>query len=229
MIGCLCIHGFTGDPSEVAPLIDHLKQKKNWHFSVPTLPGHGKSLKELKSIEYNEWIEHAENELKKLMDTCDKVYVIGFSMGGLIASYLAVHYPVDKLVLLSAAAFYVSPKQLSKDFFDMLKDAVKGGIHNNELYNRYKRKITETPITATFQFQKLVKKVRPLLRQVNVPTLIAQGECDGIVPPKTAQYVYDHIAAQEKKLIYIKNAKHLICHCHEREQLFAEVEDFLRE
>lgn len=227
MIGCLCIHGFTGSPFEVEPLVHYLKERTNWQFAVPTLPGHGDSLN-LKGIHYHDWISHAEKALHDLMQKCETIYIIGFSMGGMIASFLAARYPVQKLVLLSAAAFYVNPKQLTSDIMAMIKDSFKGDLSNNELFIRYKRKIKETPIGATMQFRNLVTKVRPLLEGISVPTLIAQGECDGIVPPKSAEYLYRQIGAQQKKLVYYQNSKHLICHSEERELLFTEVFEFLQ-
>lgn len=226
MIGCLCIHGFTGTPYEVEPLVEYLKERTDWILNVPILPGHGETLS-LKGVRYNQWIEHAEAELEKLLLKCDEVYMIGFSMGGLIASFLAVKYPVDKLVLLSAAAFYMNPKQLGADVKNFIIDYFRQSLDNNELFQRYKRKIKETPFTATIQFRKLVFMIRPLLHQVNVPTFIAQGECDGIVPPKSAEYLYRTIGARQKKLTFVKNSKHHICHCEENEALFSQVLDFL--
>lgn len=139
MIGCLCIHGFTGSPYEVEPLVDFLKKHTDWEIAAPTLPGHGETL-QLKGVRYKDWIKHAEEELKKLMVKCETVYVIGFSMGGLIAAYLAVNYPVKKLVLLSPAAYYVNPKQLAADIRKMVKDTFRGELQNNDLYLRYKKK-----------------------------------------------------------------------------------------
>ncbi|ETI66139.1 alpha/beta hydrolase [Neobacillus vireti] len=228
MIGCLCIHGFTGAPYEVEPLVGYLQERTDWVFSVPTLPGHGE-LSSLKGIHYQEWIDHAGVELGKLSEICDEVYVIGFSMGGLIASYLAAHYPVKKLILLSAAAYYINPKQLAADIKMAILDSLHGNLLDNELFLHYKRKITETPFAATLQFRRLVTFIKPLLNQVKVPTLIAQGECDGIVPPKSAEYLYRTIGAQEKKLMFIKQSKHLICHCEENAALFSQVLDFLME
>ncbi len=228
MIGCLCIHGFTGAPYEVEPLTEYLTKHTDWIISVPTLPGHGENLS-LKDIHYQQWIEHAEAELKKLIKTCDRVYVIGFSMGGMIASLLAAKYPVDKLVLLSAAAYYLNPKQMANEIKSMIVDLFKGNLVNNEFFQRYKRKIKVTPIKATFQFRRLVSYIKPLLPQVEVPTLIAQGECDGIVPPKSAEYLYRTISAKTKRLTYIKDSSHHICHCEEKEALFSQVYDFLME
>lgn len=228
MIGCLLIHGFTGAPYEVEPLAEFLKERTDWKISVPTLPGHGVP-GSLKGVQYQEWINHAEAELTKLIDTCDTVYVVGFSMGGMIASYLAAQYPVDRLILLSAAAYYVNLKQLAVDIKEMMKDSLHGKLQENELFLRYKRKITETPFAATLQFRRLVSFIKPLLHQVNVPTFIAQGECDGIVPPKSAEYLFHTISAKQKKLSLFKHSKHLICHCEERDTLFSQVLDFLME
>ncbi|NQD52654.1 carboxylesterase, partial [Bacillus altitudinis] len=44
MIGCLCIHGFTGAPYEVEPLAEYLKQTTDWTVQSVTLPGHGEEL-----------------------------------------------------------------------------------------------------------------------------------------------------------------------------------------
>jgi carboxylesterase len=226
MIGCLLIHGFTGAPYEVSPLVSFLKSRTDWLLHVPTLPGHGETL-QLKGVSYQQWLTYAEKELTKLLEACEQVYVIGFSMGGLIASYLAVKYPVTKLVLLSAAAYYINLKQLAEDIKLIVRDGIKGNLASNELFLRYRKKITATPISATMQFRKLVNEVRPLLVHVKVPTFIAQGESDGIVPMKSAQYLYENIGAIEKELLYIPESKHHICHCQQKELLFERILTFL--
>ncbi|WP_026562088.1 alpha/beta fold hydrolase [Bacillus sp. J37] len=226
MKGCLFIHGFTGAPYEVEPLASYIKEKTGWVVKVPTLPGHGVTLS-LKGHTYTEWITHAEQELLTLMDEVDEVYVIGFSMGGIIASYLAANYNIQKLVLLSAAAYYVNPKQIFLDSKEMIKDLMNGNIKDNELFNRYKKKIMHTPIKATFEFQKLVKKVKPYFQYLNIPVLIIQGECDGIVPVKSAYYLYNSIPSKQKKLHLLPCSKHHVCHGDDYEDLKNYVEDFL--
>ncbi|WP_059171517.1 carboxylesterase [Bacillus sp. FJAT-27445] len=227
MIGCLCIHGFTGAPYEVEPLADYLKVRHpDWVFSIPTLPGHGESLA-LRGIKFKEWIACAEREYLALSEQCDTVYVIGFSMGGLIAGYLAANYKVDKLVLLSAAAYYLNPRQMAAELKEMARDLVQGTLEENELFLRYKRKITETPLSAALQFRRLVGFIRPQLSLIETPTLIAQGECDSLVPPKSAEFLYESISSEQKQLAYIKESAHHICHCREKAALFSQVDAFL--
>lgn len=228
MIGCLCIHGFTGSPEELAPLAAYLQEKTDWQVVVPTLPGHGNGAT-LEGISHKDWVAYAEKELKKLLSACDEVYVIGFSMGGLIASILAAAYPVSKLVLLSAAAFYVNPRQLYRDIKEMISDSLKGNLQGNEMFQRYKRKIIHTPFSATFEFRKIVMLVRPLLKKIKIPTFIVQGEGDGIVPPKSAAFLYSRIGSDIKKIHMEPGAKHLICHCENKEQIFQAIYTFLQD
>ncbi len=226
MKGCLLIHGFTGGPYEVEPLAEFLREHTDWEIVVPTLPGHGEVL-ELRGVKHTEWIEHAEEQLQELNQKCDEIYVVGFSMGGLIASYLSVKYNVKKLVLLSAAARYLNVKQLFKDVADLVREGVNGSIAENELYRRYKNKISQTPILSAYEFRKVVGMVRPILKNVDIPTFIAQGENDGIVPPQSAQYIYERISSDKKDLYFSPKAKHLICHSDENEELFRNILKFL--
>lgn len=226
-VGCLLIHGFTGGAYEVNPLARYLREHTDWIVSVPVLPGHGRTLR-LKNTNASEWLAFAEEALEQLFTYCDEVYVIGFSMGGLIASYLTIHYPVSKLVLLSAAALYINTKQILKDMNLMLKDVLQKKLHENQEFGHYKYKLVNTPLRATWEFRKIASITIPLLSQVKIPTFIAQGEMDGIVPPRAARYVYDNIGTYQKKLYLSKTSKHLICYASDCHDLFNEIAFFLQ-
>ncbi|MBM7694580.1 esterase/lipase [Peribacillus deserti] len=226
--GCLLLHGFTGSPFEVEPLSAYLQQKTAWKISVPLLPGHGEGAT-LKGIKHSEWIKTAEDALMQLLSECEEVYVIGFSMGGIIACYLAAKYEVSKLILLSAAALYVNPKQIAADSLDLVKAALRGRLKDHELYIRYKTKITKTPISAVWQFRTLVKAHRTIFNEIKIPALIAQGGLDGIVPPRSAEYIFHSIPSNKKSLLWMDESKHLICHCKQKNRLFEEIYKFLTE
>ena len=227
MIGCLCIHGFSGEAKEVEPLTDFLSKKRSWLVYSPTLPGHGSKMT-LKTANFKHWLFAAEVAVQELLKRCDKVYVIGFSMGGMIAAYVASKYPVDKLVLLSASAYYLNPKQIIQDMTGWVVEGLKGELANDHLYHLYREKVKNTPVRATIEFAKTVNKTREVLQKVTVPTLIIQGECDGLVPPrKSAEYLYDTISASNKQLYFFKNSKHYIWLGEERDELLAIIDYFL--
>src|SRR3954469_18559583 len=97
--GVLFIHGFTGGTYEVQPLITFVKASTDWSVEVPTLPGHGVTLN-LSNVSAESWMMEAELAMRRLQKKVDRVIIVGFSMGGLIALYLSLRYPVSKLVLL---------------------------------------------------------------------------------------------------------------------------------
>lgn len=226
MIGCLIIHGYTGGPYELDPLVAYLTEKTDWDIHVPTLPGHGKKL-ELKNVSHEEWLEAAENEMKELNEKYDTIYVIGFSMGGMIAAYLAGKYNVSKLVLLATAGKYLSFKQIAIDTSGVVSDLVKGKLNDNLTYNHYKKKLGHIPFKANVEFLKLVRFTRSYLNKITAPVFIAQGQQDGMVPTRAATYLDKEIVSEEKKVVLFDQSKHLICLGEDKDTLNEMIGDFL--
>ncbi|WP_087974522.1 alpha/beta hydrolase [Oceanobacillus rekensis] len=226
MIACLVIHGYTGGPYEVAPLAKFLKESTDWHIEVPTLPGHGKEL-QLENVSYKKWIQAAENELKKLQKEYEEVYVIGFSMGGMIAAYLAAKYKIDKLVLLATSGKYLNFKQIGLDIANVIGDGIRGTLKDNKLYGHYKKKLGAVPFRANFEFMKLVRFTRSYLDKIESPVLIAQGHLDGMVPYKTAYYLDKEIHSEQKEIVFFDKSRHLICLGDDKDTLNGMVYDFL--
>ncbi|MFA1822579.1 alpha/beta hydrolase [Virgibacillus oceani] len=226
MIGCLMIHGYTGGPHELSPLAQFLDDRTNWEIEVPTLPGHGKNLN-LRDISHESWISAAEKAMQKLTQKCDKIYLIGFSMGGMIAAYLAAQYKVEKLVLLATAGKYLSFKQIGMDMGEILADGLKGELESNKIYLHYKNKTGHVPFKANIEFMKLVKFTRRYLKEVKTPVLIAQGQQDGMVPYKTAYYLDKEITSEQKEVVFFERSKHLICLGDDKDTLNTMVLKFL--
>ncbi|QDP39142.1 alpha/beta hydrolase [Radiobacillus deserti] len=226
MIGCMCIHGFTGGPYEVAPVANFIRTRTNWEVRVPTLPGHGKSLS-LKNRTYQQWIDSAEETIKELKRDCDVVYIVGFSMGGMIAAYLAAKYKVDKLVLLSASRKYICPIQMAKDLYSFLRDGCTGCLKQNEYYQRWKKKRGLIPLKAFVEFWKCMQYTKPYLRSLECPVLIAQGKRDGMVPVKSAYFLEKEIPSPTQLMLFQKS-KHLLCLGEEKDEIFKSIYTFLK-
>ncbi|ARD48021.1 carboxylesterase [Sporosarcina sp. P33] len=226
--GVLIVHGFTGGPFEVAPLRLFLRENTNWKVVVPVLPGHelGRGMQKGSA---KSWMMAAELELQRLRKEVDEVIVIGFSMGGLIAMYLSLRYPIKKLVLLSAAAKYISPRILLEDVGVMIKSSMRKNYPPDSFYHLYSYKLANTPVRAAVEFLRIVRMVRPYHRKVTTPVCIVQGKQDGIVPAVTADTLYEQIGSQEKHLIYSEHGKHHICYSDDRHVWFSEVLQFLTE
>ncbi len=228
MIGCLIIHGFTGGPHEVEPLRQYLETHTDWKIEVPLLSGHGETLA-LEEVSYETWLEEMAEHLQALRKDCEEVYVIGFSMGGMIASYLAAHYEVDKLVLLATARKYLSFKYLSRYVAEVISDGFKGQLEENKIYTHYKSKLETVPFRANVEFMKLVNKTKQYLEDIRSPVFIAQGQRDSLVPYKTAYTLEKEIGSEEKEVVIFEQANHMICLGEDREILNKMILDFLNE
>lgn len=224
--GLLCIHGFTGGPYEIEPFVQNIEEKTDWIVKVPTLPGHGPTLS-LTELTAEIWMMEAEQALRLLQKQVDRVFVVGFSMGGLIALYLSLRYKIDRLVLLSASAKYIKGVQILEDVKDIVADVVQGNLSTNAFYHLYEYKLTHTPIRAAIEFMRVVKMVEPYYESVTVPVCIVQGKKDGIVPFTSAQYLYDRLGSEEKSMVTSECGKHLICYSEDCDEWFDEVLSFL--
>lgn len=227
--GVLCIHGFSGGVYEIQPFVDYLAKETDWLIHTPTLCGHGDinslNLKGYKAIH---WLKDAEIAYMQLVRKVDEVIVVGFSMGGLIAMYLAKRYKVKKLVLLSPAAKYVNPPQLLKDLKIMATDAYRRNLADNELFKRYQHKLKNVPLSATVEFMKIVKIITPYYESIETPVFIVQGRLDGIVPYHTAEYLLESLGAQDKHLYFSYNGKHHVCFSDDCDTWFPRVIQFLQ-
>lgn len=226
MIACLLIHGYTGGPYEIEPLSNFLKEETSWHIEVPTLPGHGRKLA-LENVSHKKWISAAEDSLIQLLTKYDEVYLIGFSMGGMIASYLAAKYKVDKLVLLASARRYLSFKQIILDIRQVCFDGLTGNVKKNKLYIHYKQKLGSVPLKSNLEFLKLVKFTKPYLKEIDSSVLIAQGQKDGMVPYKTAYFLDKEINSEEKEVVFFERSRHLICLGEDKDTLNQMIYNFL--
>ncbi|MEO4054919.1 alpha/beta fold hydrolase [Solibacillus sp. CAU 1738] len=225
--GVLILHGFSGGPYELEPFLTFLHERTNWIIETPTFCGHGEELS-MHGYKAEHWLMDAEIAYRKLAKKVDEVVVIGFSMGGVIALYIAKRYSVKKLVLLSAAVKYMGPAQLMKDLRIMAREAVNGHLKDNELFQRYEYQLRHVPLSATVEFTRVVKKVEPYIGFIEVPTFIVQGEKDSVVPSITAQFLYDQLKANEKHIFLSANGEHHICFSDDCEEWFFQVLDFLQ-
>jgi esterase/lipase len=228
MTGCLIIHGYTGGPYEVEPLATYLDEQTDWDIVVPTLPGHGEMLA-LKNVAHETWLKAAEDSLQKLKEKYNKVYLIGFSMGGMIAAYLAAKFKVDKLVLLATAGKLFSLKQITLDIGEVITDRMKGTLQENKNYVRYKKKLGKVTMKSNIEFLKLVKYTRGYLKNIESPVFIAHGIQDGLVPARTASYLDKEITtSSQKEVVLFERSDHLICWGEDKDTLNGMVYNFLQ-
>lgn len=98
----LCLHGFTGYPGEMAYPASRLAEA-GWDVRVPRLSGHGTDGRDFMGTGPDIWRRQVADEWMNLTACYDTVFVLGHSMGGLLALDLARYYPVKKVAVMAPA------------------------------------------------------------------------------------------------------------------------------
>lgn len=222
----LMIHGFAGGTYDEEFLANYLEKDIEFDVYTYTLPGHSHILNNKSTAK--DWIQASEDMVEMLLKNgYREIYVIGHSMGGVIATYLAGKYrQITKVVLIAPAFRYLNFEDNKINLVDLIKQTpeILGQYGKDEVLSR----LTKLPFSTTKEFIKLVEEYQNTPEQVTVPTLIMQGTEDKVVPPTTAQYIYEKLDSIDKKVVYIVGSSHDVLRENKKEEVSHLIESFLK-
>ena len=205
----LFIHGFVGGIYDYDSLPNELETFRNYDVYTFTLPGHDKNV--VKNVKYSEWINAAESQISFLLaHNYKEIYLVGHSMGGVIAAYLASKYKEVKKLVLAAPAFRYFYFKDGKVNIQGINDTIKNipTILKEENRDKVVERIQKTPIPTMLEFTKLVSKHQNDLPSITCPTLIIHGTKDNVVPEESTNYVHENIKSKTNLLVNIDNVTH---------------------
>lgn len=203
-IGVLLLHGYTGGRYELEPTFSYLKKRYDFEYEFPLYPGHGTTL-HLTDVTGDDWYAEAEKAYFRLAARAEKIYVVGFSMGGVFASYLAQNYKVDKLVLIAPAFDHTKLSKLNR-----LKLSTSGFNDHVKLnlMAKVRPRLKNIPIRAMQEFVRIVDSRIGDLSAIECSTLIIHGKIDLLVPYETSIMAYEKIP--HSQLVLMEHTPHLI-------------------
>lgn len=221
----LFIHGFSASYYENEYCINTLQRYPELDVYTFTMPGHETPI--MRKVPYQSWVEKSEEVLLDLMKDYHTIYLIGHSMGGVIASFLASKYPkrVKKLVLIAPAFEYGSFEQNKADIQAFFERENRKGVVG---YDTFLSKLRSVPPKQILEFTKLVKKYKSYIQKVKCPTLILQGNIDDIVPFSSSIYAYDSLKENRKYLTVLRDVRHQVFISDKKEEITNYIYQFLK-
>jgi len=234
--GLVFSHGYLAAPEEIHTLASYLFEK-GINVYVPRLRGHGTDPKALLSIKARDWERDFERAFTAMRQVCSKVFIGGFSTGGLLALLHAGQYKVDGVIVLNSAlklhdlrVSYVVP---SLQFFNEMITALNAKgimewIDNTQTENPTVNYLKH-PLASVYQLEKVMSKTRLLLDKVIDPILVIQGDNDPIVKRESAKLIYDSVSSKDKKLFILPRNKHGILRDSGCEEIFEFVYRFIQD
>lgn len=170
--------------------------------------------------DYTKWIERCENVLLEAIHENKKIYLLGFSMGGVIASYLASKYKIEKLILISPAFIHFNLENYTNI-------ALKTG---KKFLSGKEEKKKEMPKSFYNGFISCIKTHKNDISKVTCPVLFIQGNDDEIIPTRSSEWGYEQVPHENKKCIFLHKGKHrILSDEHVKDVAFALINDYIHD
>ncbi len=210
-IGVLLCHGYTGSPQGLRPWAQHLADA-GYTVRLPRLPGHGTTWQEMNTTRWQDWYGELDTTFREMRDSCRTVVVAGLSMGGLLATKLAIEHgprvtglilvnPIykhdNKLLALLPALRHVVPS-----FPGIANDVKKQGGEPELAYTR-------NPLQAMYSQTRLWAEVARDLPEVTQPVLLLHSREDHVVPASSSAYFLSRIGSTDVTEVWLENSYHV--------------------
>lgn len=207
--GLLILHGFTGTPVTLKRLARHL-HKKGLSVSAPLLPGHGEPVEILNQATLEQWIDTADKAFLDIKKSHENVYILGYSLGSLLALELASRREVQGLILISTALRFTQ----SPEHRRMIAEDTRPLIPIDEIFSsddpqRF-YEYQQWPALAFRQVFSLSMKARRQLPNIHAPVKAFHGMNDTLTPPENIDYLSKNIGSEQIEIERLANSHHRI-------------------
>lgn len=223
------LHGLGGSRISWEPQLRGLAG--HWRLAAWDMPGYGRSAPlPVEAVRFPHLGEAAAGWIRHLGGSpTARAHVVGISMGGMIAQYLAALHPqaVRSLTLLSTSPAFGLDGTKPDEWRAARLAPLDAGMQPADFSERVLRGIAGPHISpAAFAEQQaamaridadalrrsidclVTHDSRDLLAQIVAPTCCLVGALDDETPPAYSQYLVDHIAGA--RLEVISDAGHLL-------------------
>jgi carboxylesterase len=234
--GCLLVHGFTGAPKEMRWMGEYLAREGFSTLGV-RLTGHATRPQDMARSRYTDWIASVEDGYHLLSGAADRIYLVGLSMGGVLALLMASRLPVKGLVAMS------TPYKLPDDprlpyakYLALLKPYLpknaRGLPPDTGWFDKaaWKEHISypENPLRSITELVLLLDEMRHALPAVRVPALLVHSHDDNYVVKDSMQSIYRDLGTADKTTLWVEGSGHVIPREPAREQVFRAAAEFIR-
>jgi carboxylesterase len=195
----------------------------------PVLPGHGSTPEQLAETAGDQWVEGALAAYDRLSERHERVYVLGLSMGGVVALALGAQRPVAGLAVLAA------PLQLgwvSRTGARLLHRWVRFLAKTPSIADPEARAAhpgyDRMPLRAVVELIRLGRRVEDQLERISAPLLLVYSRRDPTVPGGNAQRIQAGVGSQECELHWLSRSAHVLPVDLERTELAERVTTFVQ-
>jgi carboxylesterase len=226
--GALVLHGFTGNPLSMRGVAEALAGA-GFAVEMPRLPGHGTHVDDMVKTGWDDWRAEAERAYVSLTARCDRVVVVGLSMGGALTLSLAVDHPeIAGIVCINTPAGV--PEEMAVVLRDLAAtgaetmDSIGGDIADPDATEM---SYDKTPLAALVTLADAGLELRPRLGEIACPVLIITSANDHVVPPADSDTIAETVAGPVERLV-LERSYHVATVDYDKELVFSATVDFAK-
>ncbi len=227
--GVLVLHGFTGNPQSMRPVAEALADE-GLTVELPLWPGHGTAVEDLVPLRWSDWSAAAETAYQALAARCDAVALVGLSMGGTLACWLAEAHPEIRGIVLVNPAVEPQPEEVKGFLRSLLEEGteVAPAIGSDVA----KEGVAElaydgTPLAAVLSLFDAIETVSAGLGQVSCPVLLFSSREDHVVTPSNGDHLEASVGGPVER-VFLERSYHVATLDHDAGEIVARTGEFVR-
>lgn len=228
--GVLILHGFLGSPLSSRPMAEYL-HTRGFYAHCPLLPGHGSYPDKLHRVSHKKWLAEVEEAYQIARANCDELFLIGHSMGNVLAAHLALKFggvramvmlapvidvPDRRLRLVKYARFFVTWYYPHKSKRESMQHLVRERVldfdptidFDSPEFQSQLPQVSRVPLSGMNEMVAMIQKGRQLWPRLEVPVHIYAGEDDHAAPPDNARQIFALLPGENKKLTIFPGVGH---------------------
>ncbi len=221
----ICLHGFSGSPYEVRPGAEAL-YARGYATYCPLFPGHGikdrtEAQASFSRLKAEDLINFTIEYIQKKREEYSTIYLVGQSLGGIIALYMASLGIVDAVATTGAAVILPRAATIFAPLFGWLHISVNVKKPEKERGWSYDFACVRTGLEIVH----LAKMTRKNLPKVTIPVLVCHSENDQTVPARSARFIKKKLP-QNAILKWFNRSGHIYMLDVQAAEVIQEIGDF---
>lgn len=226
-VGVLVLHGFTGNPGSMRALAERLAAAGHT-VDLPLLPGHGTVVEDMLETGWADWSAHASARYAALAERCERVVVVGLSMGGALTAWLGSEHPeIAGLVCINAVVSV--PPGMREAVTEVLATGADrfAGIGSDIAEpGMVETAYAETPLAPLLTMFDAADTLGDRLSRITSPMLIITSRQDHVVPPENSDLLASQVSGPVER-IWCERSYHVVTQDYDREIVFDATVDFV--
>ncbi len=229
------VHGFGGSPLDYRPLAQPLANR-GFRVVIPVTPGQGRDVAayhrgEITAEDNLAWLRSVI-QAETIRARGEKPHLVGFSMGGALATVIASEGLVDRVVLLGPFYSLPSANNLLRTLAGLVEPVVpvvpkpwRGNIADPSVYETYRPGTWFISIGAFLRLQELADQARVAATVLTRPTLLLGSPNDFAASLAVSRELF---AGNEFVTIHeFPRSDHILLYDYDREEVIRRVVEFL--